>query len=79
MYACLEIMSVSFFFFFCGGPFVKIVYLLLIYFWPHWALFATHGLSLVVATGGYSLVVTCGFLIASASLAAKDRIVCRLQ
>ena len=77
MYACLETMSVSFFFFFC--PFVKIVCLLLIYFWPHWALFATRGLSLVVATGGYSLVVACGFLIAAASLAAKDRIVCRLQ
>ena len=34
-------------------------------------LVAVHGLSLVAASGGYSLVLVCGFLIAAASLVAE--------
>ena len=45
------------------------IYFLLTYFWSHWALFATQGLSLVVARG----------LIAAASLAAEGRLVFGLQ
>ena len=34
---------------------------LLTYFWLHWVLFAAHGLSLVVASRGYSLLQCAGF------------------
>ena len=30
------------------------LFILFIYFWLHWVFVAAHGLSLVVATGGYS-------------------------
>ena len=36
-------------------------------------LVAARGLSLVAASGGYSLVLVCGFLIAAASLLAEHR------
>ena len=36
----------------------------------HWVFVAALGLSLVVVTGGYSLVTACGLLIAVASLVA---------
>ena len=40
-----------------------------IYFWLCWIFVATHRLSLVVASRGYSLVVVCRLLIAVASVA----------
>ena len=47
--------------------------LLLIYFWLCWVFIAVHRLSLVAASGGYSLVAH-GILIAMASLAAEHRV-----
>ena len=38
-----------------------------IYFWLHWVFVAAHGLSLVAASGGYSVAVR-GLLIAVASV-----------
>ena len=32
------------------------LFILFIYFWPHWVFIAACGLSLVVASGGYSLL-----------------------
>ena len=37
-------------------------------FWLHWVFVALHGLSLVVASGAYTLVVVCGLLTVMASL-----------
>ena len=34
---------------------------LFVYFWLHWVFIAVHGLSLVVASGGYSLLRCAGF------------------
>ena len=45
--------------------------ILFTYFWLHWVLVAVHGLSQVVSSGGYSLVVVLGFLIVVASLVAE--------
>ena len=36
-------------------------YFYFIYFWPHWVFVAAHGLSLVVVSGGYSLLQCAGF------------------
>ena len=44
---------------------------LFIYFWLCWFFVAVQGLSLVVASRGYSLVAGCGLLIAVASLVAE--------
>ena len=41
-----------------------------IYFWLHWVFVAALELSLVVASGGYSLVAVCELLIVVASLVA---------
>ena len=46
-------------------------FLKFIYFWLHWVFVAAHGLSLVVASGDYSLVVVCGLLIMSVPLVAE--------
>ena len=43
-------------------------------FWLCWVFVATCGLSLVVASGGYSLVSVCRLLTAVASLAAEHRL-----
>ena len=43
-------------------------------FWLHWVFIAARGLSLVVASRGYSLVEVRGLLIAVASLIAKHRL-----
>ena len=40
------------------------------YFWLHWVLVAVFGLSLVVASRGYSLLAVLGLLTAVASLVA---------
>ena len=48
--------------------FKKFIYF--IYFWLHWVFVAVCGLSLVAASGGYSLLRCVGFLIAVASLVA---------
>ena len=40
----------------------------------HWVFAAVRGLSLVAASGGYSLGVVCGFLVAVASLVAEHRL-----
>ena len=61
----LEAMGINF------SLFKKIVYFN--FFWLYWV-FAAHGLSLVVESGGYSLVVVCGLLIAVASLVASHRL-----
>ena len=47
---------IRFFFFFFINLFI-----LLIYFWLHWVFIAVRGLSLVVASGGYSLLQCAGF------------------
>ena len=44
---------------------------LFVYFWLHWVFMAACGLSLVVASRGYSLVAVCRLLIAVASLVAE--------
>ena len=44
------------------------------YFWQHQVFIALHGLSLVVASRGYSLVVVHGLLIAEASFVAEHRL-----
>ena len=41
------------------------------YFWLHQAFIALHGLSLAVASRGYTLVVVHGLLIAEASFVAE--------
>ena len=46
---------------------------LFIYFWLGWVFVATHGLSLVVGRGGYSLFGMCRLLIAVDSLVAGHR------
>ena len=42
-----------------------------IYLWLRWVFVPSHGLSLVVASRGYSLVAVCRLLIAVASLVAE--------
>ena len=42
-----------------------------IYFWLRWVFFIARGLSPVVDSKDYSLVVVCGFLIAVASLVVE--------
>ena len=44
------------------------------YFWLHWVLVAVFGLSLVVASRGYSLLAVLGLLTAVASLVAEHRL-----
>ena len=39
-----------------------------VYFWLCWVFFVAHRLSLIVVSGGYSLIVVGGLLIAVASL-----------
>ena len=41
------------------------------FFWQGWIFIAVHGLSLVVASGSYSLVLVHELLIVAASLVAK--------
>ena len=41
--------------------FLKIYIYIFIYFWLHWVFIAVHGLSLVVASGGYSWLRCAGF------------------
>ena len=45
-----------------------------LYLWRLWAFVAARGLSLVVATRGYSLVAVHGVFIAVASLVAEPRL-----
>ena len=45
-----------------------------IYSWLCWVFIAVLRFSLVVASGGYSLVAVCGFLSAVASLVAEHRL-----
>ena len=47
---------------------------LLTYFWLHWVFVAMFGLSLVVASRGYSLLGVLGLLTAVASLVAEHRL-----
>jgi len=48
------------------------VYLLsYIYIWLRWVFVPSHGLSLVMASRGYSLIAVCRLLIAVASLVAE--------
>ena len=47
---------------------------LFMYFWLHWVLVAVFGLSLVVASRGYSLLAVLGLLTAVASLVAEHRL-----
>ena len=45
-----------------------------VFFWMHWVFLAAHGLSLVVASGGYALFAeVCRLLIAAASLGKGSR------
>ena len=60
--------------------FFKNFYYLFTYLWLCWVFTLTHMLSLVVKSGGYSLVVVQGLLTAVASLDAQQGLkVCRLQ
>ena len=45
-----------------------------LYFWPGWVFVAAHRLSLVKASGGYSLAAVCGLRPAAASLVAEHRL-----
>ena len=54
------------------GDSIKCMHLRL-YFWLCWVFIIAQGLSLVAATGGYSLVVVHGLLIAVASLVLEHR------
>ena len=48
-------------------------YLFFFFFWMHWVFLAAHRLSLVVASGSYSLVAAvCRLLIVVASLVARQ-------
>ena len=51
--------------------FIYLFIILFIYFWLCWVFVAAHGLSLVVASRGYSSVVVHRLLIAVASLVAE--------
>ena len=46
----------------------------LIYFWLHWVFIAACGLSLVVKSGDYSLVVVCRLFTVVASLFVEHRL-----
>ena len=50
-----------------------IIIIIVFNFWLHWVFVATHGLSLVVVSGGYFLAVVLGLLIVVASLIAAHR------
>ena len=50
-----------------------------IYLWLCWLFLAEHGLSLVAASGGYSLVLMCRFLIVVASLGCMGFSSCSVQ
>ena len=57
------------------NPFIRFKYLyLFIYFWLHGIFIAVCRLSLVAASGDYSLVMEQGHLIAMASLVAVHRL-----
>ena len=43
-------------------------------FWLHWVFFAAYGLSLLLGSEGYSLVVVNGLIVAVASLVLGDRL-----
>ena len=43
----------------------------LFFFWLHWVYTAVHGLSLVIASEGYSLVAARGLFMAAASLVTE--------
>ena len=49
-------------------------YLFLIYFWLHWVFIAACSLSLIEASGAYSLAVVCGGLSSAPSLVAENRL-----
>ena len=49
----------------------KNFFMYLFIFWLHWVFVAECGLSLIVASGGYSLVAGHGLLIAVVSLVAE--------
>ena len=51
--------------------FLRFIYLM---FWSWLVFVAALGLSLVVASKGYSLIAVCGFLIAVGSLAAEEKL-----
>ena len=51
-----------------------IKFLLFVYFWLFWVFLAAHGLSLVVGSGSYSLVLVGGLLIAVASVIEEHRL-----
>ena len=38
-----------------------LIYSTYLFFWPHWVFIAVHGLSLVMASGGYSWLRCAGF------------------
>ena len=54
--------------------FIYLYIYLFIYFWLCWIFIVAHGLSLVVMSGGCSLVALHGLLIVVASLVAEHRL-----
>ena len=57
-----------------GGRVLDIYIYILNFYWLCWVFVAAHGFSLVLASGGYSLVVACRLLTVVASLVAKHRL-----
>ena len=49
-------------------------YQIYLFIWLHWVFVAACGLSLVVASRGYSFIAVCKLLIAMASLVAEHRL-----
>ena len=47
--------------FFLVGVVVVLKFIYFVYFWLRWVFVAAHGLSLVAASGGYSLLQCAGF------------------
>ena len=54
---CTRLFTIALFLFF----FINLLIYIFIYFWLSWVFIAAHGLSLVVASGGYSLLRCAGF------------------
>ena len=61
---------ILFFVLFCFGFCFINLFILFIYFWLHWVFIAGRGLSLVAASGGYSVAVG-GLLTVVASLVVE--------
>ena len=75
LYTCVYILFIYLFIF------KNFIYFIFIYFWLHWVFVAVRGLSLVAASGGYSLLRCVGFslqwllLVRSTALGSRASVV----